>query len=136
MHGLAIPPCLQDGRQLRSLVHQVREFIEDQRKTPRGLLPFLRLLRGVAKKSVPRNGNILGSDAFGGQGCNQLAGQREPLCRSSGLLCKKVAVGLFVLTAVYTSREVTLQEECLAQPPASIQEQHLPTGPVALPGAI
>jgi len=36
----------------------------------------------------------------------------------------------------YASREETLQEECLAQPLASIKQQHLPTGPVALPSAV
>jgi hypothetical protein len=45
-------------------------------------------------------------------------------------------VWLFGLVSVYASREVTLQKECLAQSPASIQEQHLPTGAVALPGAV
>jgi hypothetical protein len=45
-------------------------------------------------------------------------------------------VWLFVPVPVYASREVTLQEKCLAQSPASIQEQHLPTGSVTLPGTI
>src|SRR5271165_1116394 len=120
MNGLAIPPCLQDGRQLRSLIHQVREFIEDKSKAACSLLTPLCLLRGIAKKSVPRNGKILSSDIVGRQGGDQLAGEREPLCSGSGLLCKKVAVGLFVVMAVYTSREVTLQEECLTQPSAPI----------------
>jgi hypothetical protein len=41
-----------------------------------------------------------------------------------------------VLVPVYNRREVALQEECLAQPFASIEEQHLPNAPVVLPGAI
>src|SRR5271168_3493989 len=136
MNGLAIPPCLQDGRQLRSLVHQVREFIEDKSKAACPLLAPLCLLRSVAQKSVPRNSNILRGDSFTRKGCDQLPGEHEPLCSGSGLLRKKVAVWLFVLVSVYASREVALQEECLAQPPASVQEQHLPTGPVALPCAV
>jgi hypothetical protein len=45
-------------------------------------------------------------------------------------------VRLFPLVPAYARREVALQKEGLAQPPASIQEKHLPTGPMALPSAI
>jgi hypothetical protein len=45
-------------------------------------------------------------------------------------------VWLVTLISVYASREVTLQEECFAQPPASIEEQHLPTCSVVLPGTV
>ena len=65
-----------------------------------------------------------------------MAGEREPLCSGSGLLCEELAVRLFVPVPVCARREVTLQEESLAQPPASIQEQHLPTCSAALPCAV
>src|SRR5258708_31739859 len=101
MNSLAIPPCLQDGGQLRSLVHQVREFIEDKSKAACPLFAPLCLLRSVAKKRVPRNGNILGGDAFTRKCCDQLAAEREPLCRGGGLLCQVVAVWLFGLCSAY-----------------------------------
>jgi hypothetical protein len=61
--------------------------IEDKSKAACPLIAPIRLLRSVAKKSVPRNSNILGGDSFTREGCDQLAGQREPLCGGSGLLC-------------------------------------------------
>ncbi len=45
-------------------------------------------------------------------------------------------MGLFQLVSAKTCREVALQEECLPQPPAPVKEQHLSTGPTALPCAI
>src|ERR1700678_763967 len=60
MHGFASPPCLQDGRQFWSPGYHVREFIEDKSKAPCALFASLCLLRSIAKKSVPRNNNILG----------------------------------------------------------------------------
>src|ERR1700726_3595255 len=112
MNGLAVPPSLQDGRQLRSLVHQVWEFIKDKSEAARPLLAPFCLLRSVAKKSVPRNSNIFGGDSFTREGGDQLAGEHEPLCGGSRLFCQEVAMWLFELVSVCASREVALQEEC------------------------
>src|SRR5580692_3319181 len=136
MKSLAIPPYLQDGRQLRSLVHQVREFVKDKSNAACPLLAPLCLLRSIAKKSIPRNSNIFDGNSFTREGGDQLAGEHEPLCSGSGLFCQEVAMWFFGFVSVYACREVTLQEEGLAQAPSSIEEQHLPTRSVALPRAV
>jgi hypothetical protein len=66
MHGFASPLCLQDGRQFWSPGYRVWEFIEDKSKAPCAVFASLCLLRSIAKKSVARNNNFLGGDAFRG----------------------------------------------------------------------
>lgn len=132
----AVPPRLQDGRKLRSLGDQIREFIEDQGEASRAFFPRLRLLRGVAQKGIPGDGNFLSGNSLGWQGCDQLTCKHQPLRRGGRLLGEKVAMRLFRLISSDPCCEVPLEQECLAQSPTAVEKEHLPTGPVAFPSAI
>jgi hypothetical protein len=105
---------LQDGGQFRSLSNQIRKLVEDQSESARALFPCLGLLRGVAQKGIPGDGNFLGGDALRRQGRDQLACEREPLRSSRRLLSQEVAVRFFRLISRGACCEVPLQEECLA----------------------
>src|ERR1700723_3017070 len=97
VNPFAVPPCLQDGRQLRSLSNQIRKLVENQSESARALFACLGLLRGIAQKGIPGDGNFLGGDALRRQGRHQLACEREPLRGSRRLLSQEVAVRLFRL---------------------------------------
>src|SRR5450755_607742 len=114
VNPFAVPPCLQDGGQFRSLSNQIRKLVEDQSESARALFPCLGLLRSVAHQGIPRDGNFLGGDTLRRQGRHQLACEREPLRGSRRLLSQKVAVRLFRLISRGACCEVPLQEECLA----------------------
>lgn len=126
MQALAVPPGLQDGRQVRRLLHQVGELVQDQAE------PLLKVsglvaagLGDVAQQGIPGDGDLGGVEEGIGEGVQQLGGKVQPLLDGGGLVGQKVAVGPRRLVGIGGTGEEALEQVGLAQAAATVEHRHL-----------